>query len=66
MFKKLAVGVALSSASVAAFADPVINYATLGTAVSTELTAGVAAAIATVGLLWGARIGLRFVRSMMK
>lgn len=65
-FHKAAVGVGLASAAGAASAVSIVDYASLGTAVSGELTAGIAAALATVGIIWGARIGLRFVRSMMK
>lgn len=44
----------------------VVDYATLATAVTTELTSGVTAAMAGVGVIWGARIGLHFVRSIFK
>ena len=62
----LAVGLVLAAvAPVPAMATSIVDYATLGTAVSGELTAGIAAAVATVGIIWGAKIGLNFVRSML-
>jgi hypothetical protein len=66
MRKNIAVFAALAVAAVPAYAVSIVDYATLGTAVSTELTAGIAAALAVVGIIWGARIGLNFVRSMMR
>jgi hypothetical protein len=66
MFKKVLLGGAALLAAGAANAAAVIDYASLGTAVTTELTAGIAAALAGVGIIWGARIGLRFVRGMFK
>ena len=69
MFKKLggklvagAVGAVVAGS---AMATSIVDYSGLGTAVTTELTAGVAAAVSAVGIIWGARIGLRFVRSIM-
>ena len=64
IMKKILAVVALASVSVPAFAVSVIDYASLSTAVTSELSAGIAAALAGVGLIWGAKIGLRFVRSM--
>jgi hypothetical protein len=44
----------------------IVDYATLSTSVVTELTSGVTAAMAGVGVIWGARIGLNFVRSIWR
>ena len=62
--KKILAVVALAAASAPAFAVSIVDYASLSTAVTTELTAGILAAVAGVGIIWGAKIGLRFVRSM--
>ena len=49
-----------------ALATSVVDYTTLMTAVTTEITAAITAALVVVALLWGARIGLRFARSLLK
>jgi uncharacterized YccA/Bax inhibitor family protein len=63
--KYMAVGGALLGAVGLAQAS-IVDYASLATAVTTELSSGVTAAMAGVGVIWGARIGLHFVRSIFK
>jgi hypothetical protein len=65
MFKKIVTGVSLLLSAAASQAS-VVDYASLATAVQTELNSGVTAAMVGVGVIWGARIGLNFVRSIMR
>lgn len=66
MYKKLAVVAGTLLPVAYASAASVVNYAALATSVQTELEAGITAAMVGVGLIWGARIGLNFVRSIMR
>ncbi len=66
MFKKIGLAVAGLTAAGVASAASIVDYAALSTAVNSELSSGVAAAMVGVGLIWGARIGLNFVRSIMR
>jgi hypothetical protein len=67
MKRYLCSGLGVASAAVAGVAGAVsiVDYTSIMTGVTAELTAGVLAAAAGIGLLWGARIGTRFVRSLL-
>jgi TRAP-type mannitol/chloroaromatic compound transport system permease large subunit len=65
MMKKVAVVAFGVGAAGSALATSIVDYSTLMTSVSGELTAGIAAAVVVVGTIWGAKIGVRFVRSLL-
>lgn len=48
-----------------AHAVSIVDYHGIMTQVTNELTIGIAAAAAGIGLIWGARVGVRFVKSLL-
>jgi len=62
-----AVGVVLSTFAVLSFAvdTSLIDYASLATAVSGQITLAITAAATLVGLIMGAKMGWNFVRRML-
>jgi len=61
------IGAALAAMVVAspAFAVSIVDYTGIMTQVTSELTLGIAAAAVGIGLIWGARVGIRFVKSLL-
>lgn len=51
--------------SALAQAAAIVDYTAIMTSVSTELTLGITAAVAGIGIIWGARVGVRFVKSLL-
>lgn len=48
-----------------AFAVSIVDYTGIMTQVTSELTLGIAAAAVGIGIIWGARVGIRFVKSLL-
>ena len=59
----LAAAAAFSAAP--AFAVSIVDYTGIMTQVTSELTLGIAAAAVGIGIIWGARVGIRFVKSLL-
>lgn len=47
------------------FAVSIVDYTSIMTQVTTELGLGITAAVVGIGIIWGARIGVRFVKSLL-
>lgn len=63
-FQVASAAVLATLASLAA-AVSIVDYSSIMTSVTGELTAGVGAAAIGIGVLWGARIGTRFVKGLL-
>lgn len=64
MKKAAAVGAGLVASGQAA-AVSIVDYTGIMTQVTSELTLGIAAAAVGIGIIWGARVGIRFVKSLL-
>jgi len=55
----------LATLAASVSATSIVDYTTIMSSVTTELTAGVVAAATGIGIIWGAKIAVRFVRSLL-
>lgn len=62
---KAAAACAAMVASAQAFAVSIVDYTGIMTQVTSELTLGIAAAAVGIGIIWGARVGVRFVKGLL-
>lgn len=65
LMKKAAVAGATMAAAGQAAAVSIVDYTGIMTQVTTELTLGITAAAVGIGIIWGARVGIRFVKSLL-
>ena len=64
-YMQVASGAFLAVLASLAAAVSIVDYSSIMTSVTAELTAGVGAAAIGIGVLWGARIGTRFVKGLL-
>lgn len=65
LMKKAAVVGGGLAATGQAFAVSIVDYTGIMTQVTSELTLGIAAAAVGIGIIWGARVGVRFVKGLL-